>query len=52
MNHFVNGFAEIVVRLRIDMSVAARPVRAAQACIGQAYPGAQHHDRRGERGAG
>ena len=51
MNHFVDGFAEIVIRLRIDMPVASRPIGTAQACIGQAHPGAQHHDRRGERSA-
>jgi hypothetical protein len=51
MNHFVNGFGEVLVRLRIDMPVATRPVRAAQACIGQAHPGAQHHDRPGKRSA-
>ena len=52
MNHFVNGFAEIVVRLRIQMPVASRPIRTAQTCIGQTHPGAQHHDCGGERGPG
>ena len=52
MDHFVNGFGEVVVCLRIDVPVTSRPVRTAQARIGQTHPGAQHDDRRGERGAG
>ena len=51
MNHFVDGFAEIVVRMRIDMSVASRPVGTSQTCVRQPNPRAEHDDRRSQRGA-
>ena len=37
--------------LRIEVPVAARPVRAPQAGIGEAHPGAQHDHRRREQRA-
>ncbi len=51
MDHLVNGFTEMMIRLRIDVPVTSRPIRAAETRIGKADPCTQHDHRRGERGA-
>ena len=46
------GLREPLLRLRIGVPVAARPVRTTKTSVGQADPSAEHDDEKSERGAG
>ena len=59
MNHFVQRLGKMHCGrfargpcVRVNMPVAARPIRAPQAGIGKAHPCAEHDDRRREQRAG
>jgi hypothetical protein len=48
----VDRSAEAMIHLRISVAVAARPIRATQTRVGEAYPSAQHHHGGGEHRTG
>ena len=50
MDHLVPGLADLAARLRIQMPVTPRPIRAAEAGIGETHPGAQHDHGEREQG--